>query len=260
MGILNLTPDSFYDGGFYTEKDAWISQTEKMIHDGASVIDIGAVSTRPAAAEVSEDEEISRLMPALETLVKLFPDMIFSVDTYRSSVAWLAAQAGAGMINDISGGAMDEGMINTVAKTGLPYILMHIQGTPSTMQLNPYYSNVTLEVIDYFNQKINTLQHSGINQILLDPGFGFGKSIEHNYQLLRELSSLKQPNYPILVGLSRKSMIYKLLDITPHETLPATTALNMMAVINGANILRVHDVKEAIQAIKLSETYLKAKE
>ena len=252
MGILNLTPDSFFDGGRYTSKDAWISQTEKMVQDGASIIDLGAVSTRPGARNISEEEEIARLLPALELLVKKYPKTVFSIDTYRAKVAELTAAAGAGIINDISGGTMDTRLIETVAATGLPYILMHMQGTPSNMQKNPVYEDVTKEVCTFFDQKLVLLHQAGIQQVILDPGFGFGKTLNHNYKMLHELDSFKQSGYPVLVGISRKSMIYKLLEITPEESLPATSALHMIALLNGADILRVHDVKEAVQVIQLA--------
>jgi len=257
MGILNLTPDSFYDGGRYTSKDAWILQTAKMIEEGASIIDIGAVSTRPGAAEVIEEEELARLMPALEMLTYKFPETVFSVDTFRSKVVKLAAEAGAGIINDISGGNLDSSMIQAVASTGLPYILMHMQGTPSNMQQKPAYVDVVLEISRFFNQRTEHLINAGISQVLHDPGFGFGKTIQHNYSLLRELKTLKRPGFPLLVGLSRKSMIYRLLNITPEEALPGSTALHILALLNGADILRVHDVKEAFQVIKLAEAYTK---
>ena len=252
MGILNLTPDSFFDGGRYTKRDEWISQTEKMIQDGASVIDLGAVSTRPGALNVSEEEEIARLLPALELLAVRYPKIVFSIDTYRAKVAKLTAEAGAGIMNDISGGRMDEDLIQTVAAAGLPYILMHMQGTPSNMQQNPVYDDVTKEVGDFFNQKLNSLHQAGITQVILDPGFGFGKTIDHNYKLLKNLHNFKRLGCPVLVGISRKSMIYKILEITPEEALSATSALHMIALINGADILRVHDVKEAVQVIKLA--------
>lgn len=253
MGILNLTPDSFFDGGRYTNRDAWISQAEKMIEEGASIIDLGAVSTRPGAKNVTEEEEISRLMPALEILKSRYPKTVFSIDTYRAKVAELTAKAGAGIINDISGGSMNAGLIQAVAETGLPYILMHMQGTPSDMQTNPIYDDVTLDVCEFFAQKLISLSQAGIQQVVLDPGFGFGKSIDHNYKMLRDLAIFKQAGYPVLVGISRKSMIYKLLEITPEEALSATSALHMIALLNGADILRVHDVKEAVHVIKLSE-------
>jgi len=257
MGILNLTPDSFFDGGRYSGSDAWLSQTEKMIQDGAAIIDLGAVSTRPGADYVSEEEEISRLIPAVEMLTARYPETVFSTDTYRSKVAKLAADAGTGIINDISGGRMDDELIKTVAKTGLPYILMHMQGTPSDMQKNPVYENVTNEVCCFFEEKMMLLNKAGIRQVILDPGFGFGKSIEHNFRLLRELSVFKQYDFPLLVGISRKSMIYKLLNINPEEALTSTSALHLAAILNGADILRVHDVKEAVQIVRLAEEYFK---
>lgn len=258
MGILNLTPDSFFDGGRYVNEDAWIAQTEKMIQDGASIIDLGAVSTRPGASHVSEEEEIARLIPALKLLVKRHPGIVFSIDTFRSEVVRHSADAGAGIINDISGGSMDPGLIKTVADTSLPYILMHMQGTPVTMQSNPVYEDVTTEISLFFEKNISLLHESGIGQVILDPGFGFGKSMEHNYRVLRELSAFKQYGFPILVGISRKSMVYKLLEISPEGALPATSALHLAALLNGADILRVHDVKEAVQMILLAETLIKA--
>jgi len=255
MGILNLTPDSFFDGGRYTSRDAWISQTEKMIQDGASIIDLGAVSTRPGARNISQEEEITRLLPVLEELVVRYPKTVFSIDTYRAKVAELTAGAGAGIINDISGGQMDAALINIVAATGLPYILMHMQGIPSNMQENPVYNDVVKEVSEFFAHNLVSLGNAGIQQVILDPGFGFGKSMEHNYKMLQNLDSFNQSGYPILVGISRKSMIYKLLKITPEESLPATSALHMIALLNGADILRVHDVKEAVQVIKLAGMY-----
>jgi dihydropteroate synthase len=258
MGILNLTPDSFFDGGSYSSADAWISRTEKMIQEGASIIDLGAVSTRPGAKHVTEEEEITRLISTLALLTKKYPETVFSVDTYRARVAKLSAEAGAGIINDISGGSMDAGLIETVAETGLPYILMHMQGTPADMQINPVYDNVTSEIDGFFRKNLKYLDDSGINQVILDPGFGFGKSIEHNFSLLHNLSVFKKYGLPVLVGISRKSMIHKLLEITPGEALPATSSLHWAALINGADILRVHDVKEAMQVIKLVETYVDA--
>ena len=258
MGILNLTPDSFFDGGRYTREDAWISQADKMIEEGAAIIDLGAVSTRPGAAVVTEEEEISRLMPAIELLAARHPKTVFSIDTYRGRVATLTANAGAGIINDISGGMLDQGLIPAVAASGLPYILMHMQGTPQNMQLNPVYNNVTSEVSHFFEEKLLMLRQSGIGQVILDPGFGFGKSIEHTYRLIHDLHIFRQHGFAVLAGISRKSMIYKPLEITPGESLPATTAINLLALLNGADILRVHDVKEAVQVIRLAALYEKA--
>lgn len=260
MGILNLTPDSFYDGGKYSGTDAWLAQTEKMVTEGASIIDLGAVSTRPGAAAVSEDEELQRLLPVLGLLTQKFKDVVFSVDTFRAKVAQLAAQNGAGIINDISAGKSDPGLIESVAQTGLPYILMHMQGTPQTMQHNPTYHSVVNEVDAFFNESLQNLSAKGIGQIIIDPGFGFGKSIEHNYALLKNLHQFKKHKKLILAGVSRKSMLYKPLGITPAEALNATTAINMIAILNGADILRVHDVKEAFEAIKLAKLYTMALE
>jgi dihydropteroate synthase len=260
MGILNLTPDSFFDGGRYAGTDAHIAQTEKMIAEGASIIDLGAVSTRPGAPHVTEDEEIARLLPVVELLTARYPRTVFSVDTYRSRVARLSAGAGAGLINDISGGSMDAGLIQTVADSGLPYILMHMQGLPSTMQTKPMYEDVTSEVSLFFQRQLRDLHLSGIRQVILDPGFGFGKSIEHNYTMLNHLPVFKKYGCPVLVGISRKSMIYKLLQITPEEALPATTAMHMLAILNGADILRVHDVKEAVQVVMMAERVMMSDE
>lgn len=260
MGILNLTPDSFHDGGRYTSRESSLLQAEKMILEGASIIDLGAVSTRPGASPVSEDEELERLLPVIELLTSRFPKMVFSVDTYRSRVVRLSAEAGAGIINDISGGGLDEELTASVASTGLPYILMHMQGTPADMQKNPAYTNVVKEVNAFFDKKLSILHQSGISQVILDPGFGFGKTIEHNYTMLNRLFDFKKDGHLLLAGISRKSMIYKLLNISPSESLPATSALHFAALINGADILRVHDVKEAIQVIKLAESYLRAKD
>jgi len=260
MGILNLTPDSFFDGGRYAGMDTRIQQTEKMIQEGASIIDVGAVSTRPGAQHVTEEEELSRMLPVIELLIKKYPRTVFSVDTYRANVVKRSAEAGAGIINDVSGGSMDTGMIEAVATTGLPYILMHMQGTPAGMQKKPVYDDVTREINHFFGENLTYLNDSGIHQVILDPGFGFGKSIEHNFTLLRKLSTFKQYGCPILVGISRKSMIYKLLEITPEEALSATSAIHLAALLNEADILRVHDVKEAVQVIKLAEAYRKARD
>ncbi len=251
MGILNVTPDSFYDGGRYYLLDKQIAQAEKMISEGAAIIDIGAASTRPYAEEVSEAEELKRLLPALEILVKRFPNIIFSVDTFWASVAEASADLGAGIINDISGGTFDENLLRIVSQKKLTYVLMHIQGTPKNMQQNPQYENVVLEIIKYFQNKIHFLQEIEVNNIILDLGFGFGKTIEHNYIILKKMMEFQEFELPILVGLSRKSMLYKPLNITPQEALNATTAAHTIALLNGAKILRVHDVKEAVEAIKI---------
>jgi dihydropteroate synthase len=255
MGILNLTPDSFFDGGRYQEQDQFISHSEKMLEEGADILDLGAVSTRPGAAEVSEREELKRLIPALQILVKRFPQTIFSVDTYRSNVAKVAADNGAGIINDISGGNLDNHMFETIATLNTPYVLMHMKGEPSNMQQNPVYQNVVAEVSEFFESGIGKLKELGFSQVILDPGFGFGKTIPHNYALLRHLDQLRKFGFPVLVGISRKSMINKLLDIKSNDALHATGVLNTIALLGGADILRVHDVKEAIQVIKVVNAF-----
>lgn len=251
MGILNITPDSFYDGGMYKDEISILNQTEKMLADGATFIDVGAYSSRPGAAEVSEEEELKRIVPVIELLIKKFPDIIISVDTFRSKVAKETISLGAAIINDISGGNLDSKMYETIAKLKVPYILMHMAGTPKTMQNNPTYEDVTKDLIYFFSEKIDQLHRLNLSDIIIDVGFGFGKTIEHNFQLLRNMSLFQHLDKPILAGLSRKSMLYKTLDITAQEALNATTSANTIALLNGANILRVHDVKEAVEAVTL---------
>ncbi|MBN8697014.1 MAG: dihydropteroate synthase [Bacteroidetes bacterium] len=251
MGILNITSDSFYDGGKYLQPGAYLAQAEKMIQEGADILDIGAYSTRPGAAEVDEATEKERLTNAIAAIRKQFPEVLISADTFRASVAKKAIEAGANIINDISGGTMDEAMFNTVAELDVPYILMHIQGTPQTMQVDPQYKNVTKEVKNFFEERIEQLNKKGFKKIILDPGFGFGKTIEHNYQLLREMDQFQSLGLPVLAGLSRKSMIYKLLNIKAEESLNGTSVLNSFALQKGAKILRVHDVKEAKEVVQL---------
>jgi dihydropteroate synthase len=255
MGILNLTPDSFYDGGTLLSEKELLAKAEKHLKEGATILDIGAVSTKPNAVEVSEEEELSRLIPALKLLRKTFPDVFISIDTYRSGVATAAANQGADIINDISGGMFDANMFEVVGKLKLPYILMHIQGTPQTMQQNPQYKNVVTDVFDFFTQQINLAKQSGIEQLILDVGFGFGKNLEHNYELLKQLKKFEELKFPLLAGVSRKSMINKVLHTKPENALNGTTVINTIALLNGANILRVHDVKEAMQAIQLVNCY-----
>ncbi len=251
MGILNITSDSFYDGGKYLQPDAYLAQAEKMIQEGADILDIGAYSTRPGAAEVDETTEKERLTSAIAAIRKQFPEVLISADTFRASVAKKAIEAGANIINDISGGTMDEAMFDTVAELDVPYILMHIQGTPQTMQVDPQYKNVTQEVKNFFEERIEELNKKGLKKIILDPGFGFGKTIEHNYQLLREMDQFQSLGLPVLAGISRKSMIYKLLNIKAKDSLNETSILNTFALQKGAKILRVHDVKEAKQVVQL---------
>lgn len=247
MGILNVTPDSFFDGGKYNSVENGLAQAEKMVKEGAKIIDIGAVSTKPGAREISVEEEWGRMEKIIHELIGKFPHTIFSVDTYRSEIAERAVHAGVQIINDISGGSMDEKMFETVAELNVPYVLMHLQGTPETMQKNPVYENVVDEVKKYFEEKISVLDKLGVKRIILDPGFGFGKTVEHNLQLLNALDQFSGFGFPILAGLSRKSMITKLFG--EGETLNGTIALNKIALEKGAKILRVHDVKEAVKLI-----------
>ena len=252
MGILNLTPDSFYDGGRYPSEKAALQRAEEILVQGAMIIDIGAVSTRPGAMEVSAEAEIERLLPAVKAIRKRFPDVVLSIDSYRSEVIFrIAGETGDCIVNDISGGTMDAQMFETVAKLRLPYILMHMQGTPQTMQQNPAYQDIINDILLDLSEKVNTLKLLGVNDIIIDPGFGFGKNLEHNYELLNRLDSFRLFELPLLVGLSRKTMIWKLLEITPWESLNGTTVLNTLALMGGADILRVHDVREAMEAIRL---------
>ncbi|RTL60954.1 MAG: dihydropteroate synthase [Sphingobacteriales bacterium] len=258
MGILNLTPDSFYSGSRFTNTDLVLKETEIMLSEGAFIIDIGGQSTRPGSERISPDEELKRVIPAIASITTRFPEAIISIDTYQAKVAKEAVNTGASIINDISSGDMDEDMIKTVAALPVPYICMHMKGTPATMQQNPVYDDVATAVLDYFIYKIARCKEAGIHDIIIDPGFGFGKTIQHNFQLLKKMETLKQLNKPILAGLSRKSTIYKTLGITVEEALNGTTALNMIALLNGASILRVHDVKEAVETIRLFQAYQSA--
>ncbi len=251
MGILNITPDSFFDGGKFNSDATILKHTEKMLKEGATFIDVGGYSSRPNAQHISEEEELKRVIPVVELLIKNFPEVCISIDTFRSNVASKSVNIGACMINDISAGSMDAKMFPTVAKLQVPYIIMHMQGTPQTMQKSPKHNDIVFEVIHYFSKKINELHALNVNDIIIDVGFGFGKTREQNYELLKNLSLLKNLEVPILTGVSRKSMLYKLLDITPASALNATTVANTIALLNGTNILRVHDVKEAIEAIKI---------
>lgn len=255
MGILNLTPDSFFDGGHYDSEKSILKQVEKMLHQGAAVIDIGGMSSKPGAQIITVEEELQRIMPSLHNIRMYFPDAIISVDTIHATVAEQALQAGAHIINDISAGRLDEAMIPTVAKYKAPYVIMHMQGLPDNMQQTPTYTNVLTEVTDFFAERIATCTQAGITDIVLDPGFGFGKTVQHNYALLRNLKYLAQFNLPLLAGASRKSMICKVLGVNPDKALNGTTAVNTLALLNGANILRVHDVKEAIESVKIMNAY-----
>lgn len=254
MGILNVTPDSFFDGGRYSENHPALAQVQKMLAEGAAIIDIGGVSTRPGAADVTEQEELRRVVTAIESVAKEFPEAIISVDTWRSSVATAAVNAGASMINDISAGRFDHRLFETVAALDVPYILMHMKGSPQDMQHNPHYESLIDEVLDFFIERLEKLKMHGIKDIVLDPGFGFGKKVEHNFQLLNNLSVFKNAlGLPVLAGISRKSMICKVLKVSPENALNGTTALHMAALQQGANILRVHDVREAVEVIRLWE-------
>ncbi|AOW20401.1 dihydropteroate synthase [Urechidicola croceus] len=253
MGILNITPDSFYDGGKYSSDIDILSQTERMLNDGATFIDIGAYSSRPNAEHISEDEELKRLNPTLELIIKKFPNCLISIDTFRSNVAKKSIEIGACMINDISGGTMDEKMYATIGELKVPYVLMHIKGTPQTMQSKNQYENIIQDLMYYFSEKINILRNHKVNDIIIDLGFGFGKSLDQNYKLLNELSHFKRFDLPILTGISRKSMLYKLLNISSDDALNATSIANTIALQNGTKILRVHDVKEALESIKIVE-------
>lgn len=252
MGILNITPDSFYDGNAYQNIQEIEKKINQYISEGASFIDIGAVSTRPGAITVSEEEEIQRLIPVLGICKKYMNSVIFSLDTYRSNIAEKAINDyGISIINDITSGSFDNEMFKIIKKYKVPYIIMHMQGSPQTMQKNPHYNNIVNDICTFFSEKIKSLNKSGIHDIIIDPGFGFGKTPEHNYSLLQNLDTFKILDHPILVGLSRKSMIYKLLEISAKEALTGTVIANTLAILKGANILRVHDVKETSELIKI---------
>lgn len=251
MGIINVTPDSFYDGGMLKNEKDILVIAEKMLKEGAAIIDTGGMSTRPGAETISEEEELKRVIPAIEIIHKNFPEAIISIDTFRSKVAEQAVNSGASTINDISAGRFDENLFATVANLKVPYVLMHMQGTPQTMQRDPEYRDVVREVFEFLKEKILQLNQLGIHDIIVDPGFGFGKTVEHNFQLLDHLDVFKIFGLPVLAGLSRKSMVCKVLKVNPDEALNGTTALNTIALSKGAKLLRVHDVKEAREAIEL---------
>lgn len=251
MGIVNITPDSFYDGGKSTSEAAILKQVEKMLKDGATFIDVGGYSSRANAEDISVQEEIDRAIPAIELILSHFPDTLISIDTFRSEVARTAVESGAAMVNDISGGDLDSKMIQTVAELQVPYIIMHMRGTPKTMTQLTDYDNITTEVIYDLSAKIREARAAGINDIIVDPGFGFAKTPRQSFELLKNLKLLQTLEAPILSGVSRKSFIYKTLQITPQEALNGTTVMNTIAILNGSAILRVHDVKEATECIKL---------
>jgi dihydropteroate synthase len=251
-GILNVTPDSFYDGGLFLVADNAVNRALEMINEGADMIDVGAFSSRPGAEIISESEELDRLIPVLDEIRKKLPYAFISVDTFRPHIAEIVVRDyGVCMINDISGGGFDEGMLPKIADLNVAYVIMHMKGTSYEMQKNPNYKDLLKELLMYFSEKIFRTSQLGINDILIDPGFGFGKTIDHNYELLNHLEQFKIFNKPLYVGISRKSMIYKLIGESPGESLPATDALHMFALMKGANILRVHDVKATVQVVKV---------
>jgi dihydropteroate synthase len=257
MGILNTTDDSFYDGGKYHTIDKALYRCEDMLHEGADIIDIGGQSTRPGAELITENEEIRRTAPVIDAIIKRFPEIILSIDTFRAGVANHAVRAGAAIINDVSAGDDDEDMVKTVSRLQVPYIAMHKKGLPKTMQDQPHYDNVLQEVKSYLENKVKLYHQVGIQDIVLDPGFGFGKTLDDNYHLLKHLETFHSLNCPLLVGVSRKSMVWKLLSTEPSKALNGSTALHMLALAKGAHILRVHDVKEAIDCVKIAEEMYK---
>ena len=251
MGIVNVTPDSFFDGGKLTDADAVVFQVEKMLQEGATFIDLGGYSSKPGAEFVTETEELNRVIPVVKLLVEKFPDILLSIDTFRSEVAKQAIENGAALINDISAGLLDENMLETVAKLQVPYIMMHMKGTPKTMQSLANYNDLLKEMNFYFSERIAKARRFGLNDIIIDPGFGFAKTLEQNYELLQNLELLQFHDLPILAGISRKSMIYNALETAPEAALNGTTFLHAFCLQKGANILRVHDVKEAVECVKL---------
>jgi len=251
MGILNITPDSFYDGGQFKDSKSILVQTEKLISEGATFVDVGAYSSRPGADFVSENEELHRITPVVELILKHFPKALISIDSFRANVIRGCVNAGAVISNDISAGHLDDQMMKTIGELGIPYIMMHMRGTPQTMQNLTHYDHLVTEIFSYFSERIQLAKQHQIMDVVIDPGFGFAKTLSQNYELLGKLEFFQNLNCPILCGVSRKSMIYKTLNCLPKEALNGTTALNMVALMNGANILRVHDVKEAMECVKL---------
>ena len=251
MGILNVTPNSFFDGGKHSDLKAILSQVEKMLSEGATFIDIGGYSSKPSAEFVSEEEELGRLLPVVQQIVREFPTAILSIDTFRSKVAQATIENGAAIINDISAGKLDDTMLETVAQLQVPYIMMHMKGTPQTMQSMAQYENIVKEMVFYFSERVAQARSLGINDIIIDPGFGFAKTIPQNFEVLKKLELFQMLELPLLAGVSRKSMIYKTLETTPEFALNGTTSLNTIALLKGATILRVHDVKEAVECVTL---------
>jgi dihydropteroate synthase len=259
MGIINVTPDSFYDGGCYLKEKDIVARASEILSEGADIIDVGACSSRPGAADITSEWEKERLIMALKAMRQAFPDALLSVDTFRAEIAeFVVGEFGVSIINDISAGIMDGGMLSAIGRMKIPYIMMHMQGTPQNMQKNPHYDDVTRDLLAFFAERIALAQLAGIEDIIIDPGFGFGKTMDHNFILLRELDLFKMLGWPIMVGLSRKSMIYRSLLTTPGESLNGTTVLHTLALNNGAKLLRVHDVKEALEAIRLFTIYRNA--
>ena len=252
MGILNVTPNSFYDGGKYKNETEILSQVEKMLADGASFIDIGAYSSKPNAEFVSEEEEIVRISPVVDLVLKHFPDTMLSIDTFRSEVAKIAIESGAAIINDISAGMLDDKMLEIIGRYNVPYIMMHMRGNSQTMQTLTNYEDIVKEMLFYFSERVAKARTFGINDLILDPGFGFAKTIDQNYEVFQKMELFKILKVPLLVGISRKSMIYKALDIAIGDAMNGTTVLNTLALVKGANIIRVHDVKEAVECVTLS--------
>nr|WP_315223384.1 dihydropteroate synthase [uncultured Flavobacterium sp.] len=251
MGILNVTPNSFFDGGKYKNEEQIISQVDKMLSDGATFIDIGAYSSKPSAEFVSEEEEIKRIVPAIELILKHFPKALLSIDTFRAEVAKVSLESGAAMINDIAAGELDDKMFDVIAKYNVPYIMMHMRGNPQTMQSLTQYDDIVKEMLFYFSEKVKKARSLGINDLILDPGFGFAKTTDQNYEVLQKMELFNILELPVLAGVSRKSMIYKTLQTTAQEALNGTTVLNTVALTKGAKILRVHDVKEAVECVTL---------
>jgi len=253
MGIINITPDSFYSGSRSTSEKEILLSAEKMLKEGATFLDLGAYSSRPGANDISLEEELSRMLPAIELILNEFPEAMLSIDTFRAEVAEKGIHAGATMINDISAGKLDEKMLSVIVKYQVPYIMMHMKGTPQTMKELNQYEDLTADILFYFSERIKAAREIGINDIIIDPGFGFAKNIDQNFELLSKLEIFKNLDSPILAGISRKSMIWKKLNISANEALNGTTVLNTTALLKGANILRVHDVKEAVECIKLTQ-------
>ncbi len=253
MGILNVTPDSFFDGGKYKDEASVLNQVDKMLNEGATFIDVGAYSSRPGAKEVDEDTELKRITPIVSLIINKFPDVILSIDTFRNNVAKACIENGAAIVNDISAGLHDDNMLSTVAKLNVPYIMMHMRGTPKNMQQQTDYKDILKEVLFYFSERLAAAKALGVKDIIIDPGFGFAKNLEQNFELLKQMEVMSIIEHPLLAGISRKSMIYKTLDVTADQALNGTTALHMACLQKGAKILRVHDVKEAVECTKLYE-------